>query len=130
MTVLSALDVAPVWHGTSHAQALSTMGRLADALELLGSPLAVAEQFGTLESLHPGRIDLGVVGGHRSVRPKVAGRVRATRADGLMALTLTPDSEARLTSYVLLAEARCRPTSRDQLHHPGVACAQHPWRLR
>src|SRR5258705_1235173 len=42
------------------------------------SPLAIAEQFGTLESLYPGRIDLGLG--------------RAPRSDGLTAPALRRDS--------------------------------------
>lgn len=106
MTHFSALDVAPVWNGTTVATAIRGVGALAVALEPLGyrrfwigehhntpsltatatavlvgqvasrtknlrvgsgdvllpnhPPLVVAEQFGTLEALHPGRIDLGV----------------------------------------------------------------------
>jgi luciferase family oxidoreductase group 1 len=104
--VLSVLDTAPVWKGSTPAQSLRDMIDLAQRVESLGyqrywvaehhntlsiassSPpvlvgrlasvtstlrvgsggvmlpnhpaLVVAEQFGTLEALHPGRIDLGI----------------------------------------------------------------------
>ncbi|MUN39457.1 LLM class flavin-dependent oxidoreductase [Actinomadura litoris] len=103
---LSVLDVAPVWNGSSQAQALRDTLQLAPKVEGLGyhrywvaehhntlsiasssppvlvaelanatstlrvgsggvllpnhPPLVVAEQFGTLEALHPARIDLGL----------------------------------------------------------------------
>ena len=103
---LSVLDIAPIWKGAPHAQALRESVELAPKIESLGyrrywvaehhntlniassapavligaladvtstmrigsggvllpnhAPLAVAEQFGTLEALHPGRIDLGL----------------------------------------------------------------------
>jgi len=103
---LSALDVSPVFTGSSPGQALRESVELAQQLEELGyhrfwvaehhnipniascspsvligiiaastsrlrvgsggvmlanhSPLLLAEQFGTLEALHPGRIDLGI----------------------------------------------------------------------
>lgn len=106
MTGISALDVAPVWNGTTVRAAINAVADLAVAAETLGynrfwigehhntpsltatatavlvghvaertrtirvgsggvllpnhPPLVVAEQFGTLEALHPRRIDLGV----------------------------------------------------------------------
>jgi luciferase family oxidoreductase group 1 len=104
--VLSVLDTAPVWRGSTPAQSLRDLTDLARHAERLGyqrywvaehhntlsiasssppvlvgqlasvtstirvgaggvmltnhPPLVVAEQFGTLEALHPGRIDLGI----------------------------------------------------------------------
>jgi luciferase family oxidoreductase group 1 len=106
MTILSILDTAPVWQGSSPARALRESLRTAPEAERMGyhrywvaehhnapfiascappvlvaqlaaatsrirvgsggvmlpnhPPLVVAEQFGTLEALNPGRIDLGV----------------------------------------------------------------------
>lgn len=119
---LSALDVAPVWTGSSASQSLRDTIALAQRLEELdyvrfwvaehhdlpslatsapavlvaavagatstirvGSggvllpnhpPLVVAEQFGTLEALHPGRIDLGVGRAPGSVNPETARLLR------------------------------------------------------
>ena len=47
------------------------------------SPLVIAEQFGTLETLYPGRIDLGL------------GRAPGTDQRTLLALRRTPDSALR-----------------------------------
>jgi alkanesulfonate monooxygenase SsuD/methylene tetrahydromethanopterin reductase-like flavin-dependent oxidoreductase (luciferase family) len=62
VVALSVLDTAPVWQGSTPADSLRDMMDLARRVERLGyhPPLVVAEQFGTLEALHPGRIDLGI----------------------------------------------------------------------
>jgi len=58
---LSVLDLAPVPDGGSAAQALRDTIDLARHAERLGyRRFWVAEQFGMLEALHPGRIDLGI----------------------------------------------------------------------
>ena len=64
------------------------------------SPLVIAEQFGTLESLYPGRIDLGLgraPGSDQTV-------ARALRRDPLAAEAF-PDDVAELLSYFHPAEA-------------------------
>jgi len=66
------------------------------------SPLAVAEQFGTLEALHPGRIDLGL-GRARGTDPQTARALR--RAADLGADTFS-DDVVELISYLLPREGR------------------------
>ena len=58
-------------------------------------PLVIAEQFGTLESLYPGRIDLGL-GRAPGTDPVTA---RALRRDRLMAAELFPQEVQELQSY-------------------------------
>ena len=60
------------------------------------SPLTIAEQFGTLETLHPGRIDLGLgraPGGDQNV-------IRALRKDGPAAAQRFPQDVVELLSYL------------------------------
>ena len=60
------------------------------------SPLTIAEQFGTLETLHPGRIDLGLgraPGGDQNV-------IRALRKDGLAAANRFPQDVVELLAYL------------------------------
>jgi luciferase family oxidoreductase group 1 len=59
------------------------------------SPLVVAEQFGTLESLYPGRIDLGL-GRAPGTDPPTA---RALRRERLMAAEMFPQDVLELQSY-------------------------------
>jgi luciferase family oxidoreductase group 1 len=66
-------------------------------------PLVIAEQFGTLESLYPGRIDLGL-GRAPGTDPLTA---RALRRDRLMAADLFPQDVQELQSYF-------RPATPDQ----------------
>src|ERR1019366_1385613 len=66
------------------------------------SPLVVAEQFGTLEALHPGRIDLGL-GRAPGTDPQTARALR--RAADLGADTF-PDDVVELISYLLPREGR------------------------
>src|SRR5213080_4768275 len=66
-------------------------------------PLVIAEQFGTLEALHPGRIDLGL-GRAPGTDPVTA---RALRRDRLMAAEQFPQDVQELQSYF-------RPASADQ----------------
>src|SRR5437588_6354392 len=68
------------------------------------SPLVVAEQFGTLESLYPGRIDLGL-GRAPGTDPVTA---RALRRDRLMAAEQFPQDVRELQSYF-------RPATLDQV---------------
>ncbi len=81
-------------------------------------PLVVAEQFGTLETLYPGRIDLGlgrapgadgptmaaIVGGPETVRDGLEAFLEQTGADELMLNTDVFSLEDRLKSYELVAE--------------------------
>ena len=58
---LSVLDLAPVGVGSTPGAALASTIELARATEKLGyHRFWVAEQFGMLEALHPGRVDLGI----------------------------------------------------------------------
>lgn len=60
------------------------------------SPLTIAEQFGTLETLHPGRIDLGLgraPGGDQNV-------IRALRKDGPAAANRFPQDVVELLAYL------------------------------
>src|ERR1700734_3498432 len=61
------------------------------------SPLVVAEQFGTLEALHPGRIDLGL--GRAPGTDQVTARA-LRRADDMNADTF-PDDVVELIRYLL-----------------------------
>ena len=64
------------------------------------SPLTIAEQFGTLAVLHPGRIDLGLgraPGGDRNV-------IRALRKDGPAAAQRFPNDVAELLSFLAKPE--------------------------
>ncbi len=67
------------------------------------APLVIAEQFGTLESLYPGRIDLGL-GRAPGTDPVTA---RALRRDRLMAAETFPEDVQELQSYL-------RPAAPDQ----------------
>ena len=66
------------------------------------SPLVVAEQFGTLESLHPGRIDLGL------------GRAPGTDQRTWMALRRDPDASDRFPQDVLELQALLGPVQPGQ----------------
>src|SRR5436190_2642082 len=66
------------------------------------SPLVIAEQFGTLESLYPGRIDLGL------------GRAPGTDQRTLLALRRTPMSAATFPQDVLELQALLGPLTADQ----------------
>ena len=60
------------------------------------APLTVAEQFGMLEALHPGRIDLGI-GRAPGTDPLTAPALR--RGPGCSAPTTSPSSSAELLGY-------------------------------
>ena len=64
------------------------------------SPLVIAEQFGTLEALHPGRIDLGL-GRAPGTDPRTA---RALRRSGDLRAETFPDDVVELISYLLPRE--------------------------
>ena len=61
-------------------------------------PLVVAEQFGTLEALHPGRIDLGI-GRAPGTDPQTAAALRGTGTDRLHAPDDFPDQLVELAAY-------------------------------
>ena len=68
------------------------------------SPLVIAEQFGTLEALHPGRIDLGLgrAPGTDQVTARALRRVRAV--GGRDAADTFPDDVVELIQYLLPRE--------------------------
>src|SRR5690554_5156322 len=74
------------------------------------SPLVIAEQFGTLESLYPGRIDLGL------------GRAPGTDQRTLMALRRSPAAADNFPQDVLELQALLGPPQPGQYIHaiPGV----------
>jgi luciferase family oxidoreductase group 1 len=65
------------------------------------SPLVIAEQFGTLEALHPGRIDLGL--GRAPGTDQVTARA-LRRARGVDTADTFPDDVVELISYLLPRE--------------------------
>jgi luciferase family oxidoreductase group 1 len=160
---LSALDVAPVWTGSSASQSLRNTIALAKRLEELGyvrfwvaehhdlpslatsatpvlvaavagatstirvgsggvmlpnhPPLIVAEQFATLEALHPDRIDLGV--------GRAPGSANAATAE-MLRRGGTSDEDfsaqiAELTSYFAAGPGQPAPNPRS-----GVAGENRP----
>ena len=66
------------------------------------SPLVIAEQFGTLETLYPGRIDLGL------------GRAPGTDQRTLLALRRTPDSAESFPDDVLELQRFFEPAKQGQ----------------
>ena len=72
------------------------------------APLVVAEQFGTLEALHPGRIDLGL--GRAPGTDQVT--VRALRRTPEMQADTFPDDVVELINYLLPGEGAP--------HHPSA----------
>jgi luciferase family oxidoreductase group 1 len=67
------------------------------------SPLVIAEQFGTLEALHPGRIDLGL--GRAPGTDQVTARaLRRVQANGRDAADTFPDDVVELITYLLPRE--------------------------
>lgn len=66
------------------------------------SPLVIAEQFGTLETLYPGRIDLGL------------GRAPGTDQRTLLALRRTPDSAESFPDDVLELQQFFEPVKQGQ----------------
>lgn len=74
------------------------------------SPIVIAEQFGTLATLFPGRIDLGL------------GRAPGTDQRTLQALRRSPDSAEYFPQDVVELQALLGPTQENQVIHaiPGV----------
>jgi luciferase family oxidoreductase group 1 len=83
------------------------------------SPLVIAEQFGTLESLFPGRIDLGL------------GRAPGTDQRTVMALRRDPESAERFPQDVLELQALLGPVHPGQMVHavPGAGTGVPLWIL-
>jgi luciferase family oxidoreductase group 1 len=83
------------------------------------SPLVIAEQFGTLEALYPGRIDLGL------------GRAPGTDQRTLRALRRTPDSADTFPEDVLELQALLAPAQPGQVVQavPGVGSNVPIWIL-
>jgi luciferase family oxidoreductase group 1 len=113
--VVESLGYERLWVAEHHAMAAIAssapavlMAHLANATSTLRigsggvmlpnhSPLVVAEQFGTLEALHPGRIDLGL-GRAPGTDPHTA---RALRRHGDLRADTFPDDVVELISYLL-----------------------------
>jgi luciferase family oxidoreductase group 1 len=85
------------------------------------SPLVVAEQFGTLEALHPGRIDLGL-GRAPGTDPHTA---RALRRHGDLRADSFPDDVVELIGYLLPREG---PTPHP-FSTPGTGYLPQVWLL-
>ncbi|MGA2969878.1 MAG: LLM class flavin-dependent oxidoreductase [Acidimicrobiales bacterium] len=116
--VAERLGYERLWVAEHHAMAAIAssapavlMAHLANATSMLRigsggvmlpnhSPLVVAEQFGTLEALHPGRIDLGL-GRAPGTDPHTA---RALRRHGDLRADTFPDDVVELISYLLPRE--------------------------
>jgi luciferase family oxidoreductase group 1 len=83
------------------------------------SPLVIAEQFGTLESLYPGRIDLGL------------GRAPGTDARTLRALRRHPDNAENFPNDVLELQALLGPLRPGQTVQavPGTGLSVPIWIL-
>ena len=84
------------------------------------SPLVIAEQFGTLETLHPGRIDLGL-GRAPGTDPTTARALRRGRSNNADAF---PQDVVELQAYF-------RPVSEQQAVHavPGAGLSVPIWLL-
>jgi luciferase family oxidoreductase group 1 len=85
------------------------------------SPLVVAEQFGTLEALHPGRIDLGLgrAPGTDRVTARALRRTRDEGADGF------PDDVVELINYLAPTDGPPRHPSAN----PGAGYLPEVWLL-
>jgi luciferase family oxidoreductase group 1 len=83
------------------------------------SPLVIAEQFGTLESLYPGRIDLGL------------GRAPGTDLRTLRALRRDPSAADRFPEDVLELQALLAPAGENQIVQavPGAGTNVPLWIL-
>ncbi len=82
------------------------------------APLTVAEQFGTLAALHPGRIDLGL------------GRAPGSDQRTMMALRRDPSSADRFPHDVIELQSYFRPTAAQAVHAvPGEGLEVPIWLL-
>ena len=86
------------------------------------APLIIAEQFGTLDALYPGRIDLGV-GRAPGTDPATAHALRRTLAGDVDSF---PDDVVELMSYFAPAEPGARRTVRAV---PGTGAPIEVWIL-
>jgi luciferase family oxidoreductase group 1 len=84
------------------------------------APLVVAEQFATLEALHPGRIDLGL--GRAPGTDHVT--ARALRRDGDLRATTFPHDVVELISYLVPQESPVHPAP-----IPGAGYLPEVWLL-
>jgi luciferase family oxidoreductase group 1 len=84
------------------------------------APLVVAEQFGTLEALHPGRIDLGL--GRAPGTDQVT--VRALRRTPDMHADTFPDDVVELISYLIPGKGTSHPAA-----NPGRGYLPEVWLL-
>ncbi|MFP2925195.1 MsnO8 family LLM class oxidoreductase [Pyxidicoccus sp. 3LG] len=93
----------------AHAAQVTSRVRLGSGGVMLPNhaPLAVAERFGILESLHPGRIDLGIGRAPRRRRPG-----RPTPCDGTRAPWRTSPPTCRSSST-------CSPATRPRTNPSG-----------
>jgi len=96
-TAATALVIAHIAAGTNHIRVGAGGIMLPNH-----APYVIAEQFGTLETLFPGRIDLGL------------GRAPGTDATTLRALRRNPASAERFPQDVLELQAYLGPTLPDQ----------------
>ncbi len=84
------------------------------------APLVIAEQFGTLDALYPGRIDLGL-----GRAPGTDGlTVQALRRDPYSAAESFPQDVMELQSYFEPFEPGAAPA------HPALAPLDRPWSLQ
>ena len=94
------------------------------------SPLVIAEQFSTLESLFPGRIDLGL--GRAPGTDQVT--ANALRRDLLTSAERFPQDLVELMRYLGHLDAagpvQATPGSRYRSGFSAPACSAHSWRPR
>jgi len=88
------------------------------------APLVIAEQFGTLDALHPGRIDLGL-GRAPGTDPVTAHALRRGRSGGADSF---PDSVVELMSYFQPPSPEGEPTPRVRAV-PGAGAQIEIWIL-
>ncbi len=107
----------------AHLAAATTTLRVGSGGVMLPNhaPLVIAEQFGTLEALHPGRIDLGL--GRAPGTDQVT--VRALRRTPDMHADTFPDDVVELINYLLPAEG---PPGRT-FANPGRGYLPEVWLL-
>ncbi len=106
----------------AHLAGVTTTLRLGSGGVMLPnhSPLVVAEQFGTLEALHPGRIDLGL--GRAPGTDHLT--ARALRRDGDLRATTFPDDVVELVNYLLPHDSPPHPAPT-----PGAGYLPEVWLL-
>jgi luciferase family oxidoreductase group 1 len=105
----------------AHTAAAAASMRIGSGGVLLPNhaPRVVAEQFATLDALHPGRIDLGIGRGPGTLHPAIVAALRRGAAPA------TDDSyRANVIELLGYLSADCSPPVL-----PGVAPAVEPWLL-